>query len=444
MAQFYSTRKAQQRKASRLAVPQKQQKVVGLDHQGRGVVRGERGVRFVHGALPGELIDLQPQGKYEAKLLTLHQAAEDRVSPPCPYYDNCGGCDLQHLALPAQRRHKQQVVTELLKKFAGISPLRWLEPLTADAWAYRRRLRLATHWDAKRQRLRIGLRARASKEIVEISECAIAQGELNRLLPALRAFLPQLALVSTLGHIELLQTNQLMVILRLKSQPSAADRDALMQFAKEQDIGVWLHCGGPESKPEALIQGLEPPRYATLEAELDFQPGDFLQAHAQLNVQMVAQALSWLAPEPGDTVLELYAGSGNFTVPMALKGAQVTAIEGVPSMVQRLQQNAERYGVALTAAHADLEQDWQEYLWAHQSFNKVLLDPARAGAPHAISEIARRHPQRIIYISCAPDTLARDTKVLVAAGYQLRQAQIIDMFPQTHHIECLMWFEREA
>ena len=443
MAQFYSTRKPQQRKASRPASPLTKQTVVGLDHQGRGVVRGKSGVRFVHGALPGEVIDLQPQGKYEANLLTLHQAAEDRVSPPCPYYDKCGGCDLQHLALPAQRRHKQQVVSELLMKFAGITAQHWLEPLVAEAWAYRRRLRLATHWDAKRRRLRLGLRARASKEIVEMDTCAIAQAELNQLLPALRAFLPTLALVNMLGHVELLQTNQVMVILRLKSQPSQADKAALKQFAQEQKVAVWLHCGDMAATPEALVNNL-PPRYESVGAELDFQPGDFLQAHAELNQLMVAQALSWLAPAPDEKILELYAGSGNFTIPMALQGAQVTAIEGVPSMVQRLQQNAARYGVTLDAAHADLEQDWQAYAWAHQGFNKVLLDPARAGAPHAIHEVARRQPQRVIYISCAPDTLARDAKVLAAAGYQLRQAQIIDMFPQTHHIECLMWFEREA
>lgn len=445
MAQFYSSRKSSsQGKKPAPAVPLTQQRVVGLDHQGRGVVRSASGVRFVQGALPGEIIDLQPQGKYDAELIQIHQTADERVAPVCSYYGSCGGCDLQHLALSVQREHKQQVVIELLAKFAGVTAQQWLAPLTAEAWAYRRRLRLATHWDAKRQRLRLGLRARASKAIVEISHCAIAQTELNRLLPVLRAFLPQLALVSMLGHIEVLQTNQLMVILRLKSQPLMTDLDALNRFADEQQIGVWLHYGSAQAEPRALMDGMQPPRYETMGAEIDFQPGDFIQAHAQLNTQMVAQALAWLDPKPHESILELYAGSGNFTLPIAMQGAKVTAIEGVPSMVQRLQQNAARFNLAITAAHADLEQDWHNYPWAKMPFNKVLLDPARAGAGHAINEVARREPQRIIYISCAPGTLARDAKVLIAAGYQLRQAQIIDMFPQTHHIECLTWFEREA
>ena len=446
MAQFYSSRRSGKGKVQRQApaAPLQQQKVVGLDHQGRGVVRSDRGVRFVSGALAGEIIDLQPQGKYQGDLLQVHRTAAERVEPACKYYGECGGCDLQHLALAAQRTHKQQVVSELLAKFAGLTAQQWLAPMTAGAWSYRRRLRLATHWDAKRKRLRIGLRAKASKTIVEIDACAIAIAELNALLQPLRALLPKLQLVSQLGHIEILQTNRRIVVLRLQSSPSASDRAELEHFAQDNAVDLWLHCGAATSAPQPLVATQPLPTYSSNGVELDFQPGDFLQAQAQLSEQMVAQALAWLAPQSGESILELYAGSGNFTLPMALQGAQVTAIEGVPSMVQRLQQNAQRHAVSVHAFHADLEQDWANYDWATTAFTKVLLDPARAGAPHAIHEVAQRQPQRIIYVSCAPDTLARDAKVLAAAGYALRQAQIIDMFPQTHHIECLTWFEREA
>lgn len=446
MAQFYSSRKPALKKSTHKtpAPVLTEQTVVGLDHQGRGVVRSKNGVRFVSGALTGEVIDIQPQGKYDAKLQRIHRHAAERVEPPCQYYGECGGCDLQHLALTAQREHKQQVVSELLAKFANVAAQEWLAPLTDSPLAYRRRLRLATHWDNRRQRLRLGLRAKASKNIVDIASCAIAVPELNALLAPLRTLLPQLKLVSSLGHIELLLSHQPLVVLRLQAQPSAADRAALEVFAETHGVQLWLHCGESNTAPEPLLKNQTMPEYQTSGATLAFQPGDFLQAQAKLSELMVTQALTWLGPKAGDRILELYAGSGNFTIPMAMQGAQVTAIEGVPSMVQRLQHNAQRYALEVAAFHADLEQDWQRYHWAEQGFNKVLLDPARAGAPYAIHEVAKRQPQRIVYVSCAPDTLARDAKVLVAAGYQLRRAQIIDMFPQTHHIECLTWFEREA
>lgn len=446
MAQFYSTRGARRKKTSPKAnaAVQQQQLVVGLDHQGRGVIRGEKGVRFVSGALPGERVDLRPQGKYDAELISVHNTSSERVAAPCPYYGSCGGCDLQHLALPAQREHKQQVVTELLQKFAGIHAKQWLAPLTGDAWAYRRRLRLACYWDNKREHLRLGLREKASKKIIEIQNCAIAVEPLNAQLQSLRNLLSTLPLARQLGHVELLQVSQLIVVLRLKTEPSVREQEALIAYADAHKVAFWLHIGEAENAPRPLQAEQLAPRYQTLGAELELQPGDFLQAHQQLSEKMVAQALAWLAPQADDSILELYAGSGNFTIPIAREGAQVVAIEGVPSMVKRLQENAKRLDLAVTAYHADLEQDWRDYAWAATPFNKVLLDPARAGAPQAIQEVAKRQPQRIVYVSCAPDTLARDAKHLVETGYRLEQAQIIDMFPQTHHIECLMWFEREA
>ncbi|RUO57875.1 methyltransferase domain-containing protein [Pseudidiomarina insulisalsae] len=441
MARFYRPQQRRSQPAQALA----RQQVSALDHQGRGVVRTERGVRFVPGALPGEIIDLQTQGKHQGQLLKLHEVSATRVAPPCPYYANCGGCDLQHLELTAQRRHKQQVVTELLSKFADTRAQQWLPPLTADAWRYRRRVRLATHWDPKRRQLRLGLRAAGSKNIVEIQDCLIAETALTALLAPLRALLPKLSLVHQLGHIELIRAAQRLVVLRVMRTPTAADKKLLREFATQHEVSIWLQ-GGDKSE-EAVPYPLNPdevlPEYESLGVTLGFMPGDFLQAQGQLSVAMVEQALSLLEVNPADKILELYAGSGNFTIPLAKTGAQVTAVEGVPSMVARLQQNARRFGLRVNAQQADLEQNWQRFDWAQQDFNKVLLDPARAGASGAISEVAKRAPQRIVYVSCAPDTLARDAKTLIAAGYRLRQAQIIDMFPQTHHIECLTCFERE-
>ncbi|CAB0149851.1 23S rRNA (uracil(1939)-C(5))-methyltransferase RlmD [Pseudidiomarina piscicola] len=417
-------------------------KVVGLDHQGRGVIRTSKGVRFVAGALPEEVVDVVPKGKWDAELRTLKTTSEQRCQADCRYYERCGGCDLQHLHLAAQRQHKQQVVSELFAKFAEHEISTWLPPLTAAAWRYRRRLRLACHWDAKRKKLKLGLRQANSKTIVEINDCLVTQTSLTQLFAPLRELLPQLNLVNQLGHVELLSSTTNCVILRVKSWPNKDDSQQLKAFADRHNVDVWLHSD--DGPPRPLNKQQELPKYRSWQSELAFQPGDFLQAHAELSEAMVAQAVAWLAPQRDEKILELYAGSGNFSLPIALQGAQVTAIEGVASMVDRLRYNAQQYALTIDARQADLEQNWQAYEWAQTRYQKVFLDPARAGAANAIKEVAQRRPQRIVYVSCAPDTLARDAKQLFNAGYRLVQAQIVDMFPQTHHIECLTWFEREA
>ncbi|MDX1704900.1 23S rRNA (uracil(1939)-C(5))-methyltransferase RlmD [Pseudidiomarina sp.] len=421
------------------------QQVTGLDHQGRGIVRTDKGVRFVAGALPGELISFQPTAKYEGNLTAIHKESPLRVTPPCRFYSSCGGCDLQHLQLAAQRQHKQQVVSELLQKFAGITAVNWQEPMTAAAWNYRHRTRLAVHWDPKRQQLRLGFRARGSKTIIEIDHCLVLSDQLNPLLAPLRQLLARLKSVRDLGHIELIAAaDQRLVLLRLQAAAAAEDHQLLQDFAAQQRVQIWLQEATGEPVRLASKDATEPaaPVYHSAGFELSFTPGNFLQAHAELNQYLVAQAMRWLDPQPGEVILDLFAGSGNFSIPLACTGARVTAVEGVASMVAQLAKNASRAEVELEAVCADLEQPWQHPSLTGQPVAKVLLDPARQGAASAITEIAIRQPQRIIYVSCAPDTLARDTALLIAKGYELRQAQIVDMFPQTHHIETLCWFER--
>ncbi|MGQ4276003.1 rRNA adenine N-6-methyltransferase family protein [Pseudidiomarina sp. E22-M8] len=440
MAQIY--RPSQARKSKTTSPVKRDVNVSALDHQGRGVVRDSSGVRFVSGALSGEVIDFQPQGKWQGKLLQVKTPTSDRVIAACPHYNDCGGCDLQHLELTAQRQHKQQVVTELFAKFAGHKITSWEAPLTAEAWRYRRRLRLACHWDGKRRKFKLGLRQANSKSIVEIDDCLISDEALTRLLTPLRGLLSQLSLVKQLGHVELISSTVVSIVLRLQRWPDAVDLPQLQKFAQQYQVDFWIQCN--ESAPQPLDPQQQLPTYASWQTELAFQPGDFLQAHGDLSVLLVEQALAWLDPQPEDSILELYAGSGNFSLPIAKQGAKVTAIEGVQSMVERLNSSARQHDLEIVARQADLSADWQQYEWARTPFNKVFLDPARAGAAHAIEEVCVRQPQRVIYVSCAPDTLARDAQALFSAGYHLARAQIVDMFPQTHHIECLTWFEREA
>lgn len=418
-----------------------QQRVHGLDHQGRGVVRGDVGVRFVAGALPDELIRFRPHGHYEAELISITEASVSRVTPPCQYYQQCGGCDLQHLSYPQQVQHKQQVVIELLQKFAQLEALHWLPALCAEPWHYRRRTRLAVHWDGKQRRLLLGYRSRSSKTIVAVKQCLTIQAELDQLLQPLQQLLPSLLAIRSLGHIELIATEQTVLLARFTCAVGDADRKALQQFAEQHQLQVWLQCLDQPPQPLLLQQAL--PSYRSGSALLNFVPGDFLQVNPTLSDAMVKQVLAWLQPQAGEAILDLYAGSGHFSIPLAQTGAAVTAVEGVPSMVAMLQHNATAAGLTINAECANLERPWQQFRWHQQPLNKVLLDPARAGAAQAIHEVVQRRPLRVVYVSCAPDTFARDAAVLKAGGYQLREIVLVDMFPQTHHIETMAWFERE-
>lgn len=437
MAQFYKPQTRAQRQPSRSL---KGQQVVGLDHLGRGIIRTPQGTKFVAGTAPGDVISVSVTGRYDAQLILIEQPSAIRVTPPCSYYQTCGGCDLQHLADDEQWQHKQRTVQEMLQKFAQLQAEQWLPPLRGARWHYRRRARLAVHWNRQRQQLTLGFRAAKSKQIIAIDSCLVLAKPLDQLLQPLRSLLEQLQCTARLGHVELIEfTQQLVVLLRLPEVPNAADHQQLQAFAEQHQVAVWAET---DQALTPLHARPEPMSYRSHGVEVASWPTDFMQGHRELSEQMVAQVIQWLAPSTQDQVLELFAGSGNFTLPIALTGAQVTAIEGIPSMVNRLQDSATQLKLPVVAHCANLEETWSQQPWADIPFNKVLLDPARAGAAVAIGEVARRQPERIVYVSCAPDTLARDAQVLVEHGYQLKQAQLVDMFPQTHHIEVITLFER--
>ncbi|WP_417655838.1 23S rRNA (uracil(1939)-C(5))-methyltransferase RlmD [Pseudidiomarina aestuarii] len=453
MAQIYRQAKRRQPPAKSSAPTP----VVGLDHQGRGVVRTPQGTRFIDGALPGDSIRYQNDGKYTARLIQIVTPSEQRVEPPCAFYQQCGGCDLQHLELSQQRSHKQQVVDELLQKFAGTQPESWLPPLAGEAFGYRRRSRLAVYWNAKRQTLKLGFRAKQSKDIVAIHDCMVLEPVLNQLLVPLQTLLPKLTLLRWLGHIELYAASAPVVVLRLSDWQISAlsddDRFLLEAFADTHSVALWFQLDNGESLPIAGAPTL--PRYSTAidtpakqqQYELPYAPGDFIQANAAISEGMVQQALRWLDPRPEDAILELYAGTGNFSIPIAATGAKLTAVEGVGRMVERLQANlteALGHGHNGTAIQANLNQPQITLPAAEPRYTKALLDPARSGAQHAVTMLAKREIPRIIYVSCAPDTLARDAGYLHEHGYRIKQAQVVDMFPQTHHIETIVWFERES
>jgi 23S rRNA (uracil1939-C5)-methyltransferase len=422
-------------------------KIERLANDGRGIAFLDGRTWFVEGALSGEDVEARVLAArsqiVEARSERVLTASAPRRAEPCPHARICGGCNLQHLPATDQLELKQRSLAEQLSRLANTEPQTWAAPLSGPEFGYRRRARLAVRWDNKARRLDVGFRAGASQDIVSIRECHVLVQPLQTLLPALLAVLQTLEKPQAIGHVELFSGTAEAVLVRHTVALADADQQRFKAFALEQGVQFWLHGEGqPQPLEPAYTLGYRLPAW---NLELAWRPGDFVQVNAPVNEAMVAQALEWLAPEAGERVLDLFCGLGNFALPLARQGAEVIAVEGVGEMVERARTNAAHNG--LENAHfyqADLSKPLIEAEWAKGGFAAVLLDPPRDGALDVVRQMQTLGARRVVYVSCNPATLARDAAELVRQGYQLKLAGVLDMFPQTAHVEAMALFERPA
>ncbi len=305
---------------------------------------------------------------------------------------------------------------------------------------YRRRARLSLNYLAKTQQLQMGFRKAASSDIVDVKQCPILVPQIEALLPKVRACLMSLQTVRHLGHVELVQaTSGTLMILRHTAPLSSADREKLERFSHCERLSLFL---APDSEILEPLVG-ETPWYDSNGLRLMFSPRDFIQVNDGVNQKMVAQAIEWLDIQPQDRVLDLFCGMGNFTLALATRAASVVGVEGVPALVEKGRENARENGLAnVTFYHENLEDDVTKQPWAKNGFDKVLLDPARAGAAGVMQQIIKLEPIRVVYVSCNPATLARDSEALINAGYTIARLAMLDMFPHTGHLESMVLFER--
>lgn len=432
-------------KKAQIPVGKKQRlRIERLANDGRGIAFIEGRTWFVEGALPGEEIEarvLVARSKVvEARSERVLIASEQRRIEPCVHARTCGGCNLQHLPAEDQLALKERSLADQLSR-QGLQPKSWAPALTGPEFGYRRRARLAVRWNVAARRLDVGFRAAASQDIVSIQECLVLVQPLQTLLPGLLKTLHELEKPQVLGHVELFSGFAEAVLIRHTAALADADRERLAIFAREQGVQLWLQGDGQP-------QPLEPDtalgyRLPTWDLELEWRPGDFVQVNAPVNEAMIAQALAWLAPQGGERVLDLFCGLGNFALPLARLGADVVAVEGVAEMVERARTNAVRNG--LGTAHfyqADLSKPLVQAEWARGGFAAVLLDPPRDGAYELVGQMSTLGARRVAYVSCNPATLARDAAELVRQGYQLEKVGVLDMFPQTAHVEAMAFFTK--
>jgi len=427
-------------------------RIESLSHDARGVGHVEGKTVFVEGALPGELVEygiLRRKPSFDNATITrVLEASPDRVlSPRCEHFGVCGGCSLQHLQDAAQLRYKQQIVHETFEKIGKVQPIRWLEPLTGPSWGYRRKARIGARLVPKKGGVLVGFREKRSSYITDIKHCHVLDERVARLLPMMRQLIGELSCPDQIPQIEVAAgDNEVVLVFRHLVAFTREDLSDLKDFASSHGVQVWLQPGGPETVKPLAPESPAPLEYALPEfdVEIRFRPTDFTQVNAELNRKMVLRAMELLELDSGDELLDLFCGLGNFTLPLARDCKQVLGIEGDEILVTGARENAKRNNIAnVRFMVGDLYKESESPPWGNARFNKMLIDPPRSGALEVIRHIPADGPERIVYVSCYPSTLARDADYLVnELGYRFEAACVMDMFPQTSHVESIALFTR--
>ena len=426
--------------------------IESLDHEGRGVTHVEGKVVFIEGALPGEWVEyrtLRRKPTYELGEVTrVEKPSFMRVVPRCPHFGICGGCLLQHMEASAQVAAKQRVLEENLARIGKVEVEEILPAVHGPAWGYRHRARLSVRLVPRKGGVLVGFHERRSSFIADMHRCEILPPRISALIDPLRELIGALSIRDRLPQVEVAVGEAVVVlVLRILEPLTADDEIRLRDFADRYGIQWWLQPKGPDSVYPFYPLEAPPLAYTLPEfgLTLPFSPTEFTQVNFAINRVLVRRALRLMDPQPGEKIADLFCGLGNFSLPMARRGAQVLGVEGNPALVVRAGANARANRLEGTVhfVAADLFAVTEAALKELGSFDKMLIDPPRDGAIEVVKALGPGAPWRIVYVSCSPATLARDAAVLChEKGYRLKAAGVVNMFPHTGHVESIALFER--
>jgi 23S rRNA (uracil1939-C5)-methyltransferase len=464
-----------------------------LDIEAQGVARAEDGkVVFVDGALPGErvtAITRRSKNNWEAAdLVAIHKTSSLRVQPACPHFGlhvgACGGCKMQHLEPSAQVAIKQRALEDQLWHLGKVKPELVLRPIQGPDWGYRYRARLSMRYVRKKDEVLIGFHERASRYLADMQTCVVLPPHVSAMLLPLRALIKGMDARETLPQIELACGDEVTALVLRHLEPlSEGDVAKLRAFAALHGVQWWLQSKGPETV-KLLDEGGAVLLYALPEfgITMPFKPTDFTQVNPHINRVLVTRALRLLDVQKTDRVIDWFCGLGNFTLPLATLAREVLGIEGSDTLVARAKANSEQNlkqkqhiaGINTASEATDfvarnLFEMTGQMLVDDGYANRWLIDPPREGALALVKALAQIHqqrlgnmpeveegkpapqpvnigdwqpPQRIVYVSCNPSTLARDAGLLVhQAGYRCTAAGVVNMFPHTAHVESMAVFE---
>jgi len=422
-----------------------------LSHDGRGIARRDGKTTFIDNALPGEEVMFKftyMRRKFdEGKAVEIVTASPDRVTPPCEHSTLCGGCSLQHMSPAVQVARKEAVLREQLQHFGGLEPEEWLPPLTGPVTGYRSKARLGVKYVEAKGETLVGFREKRNSFIAQLRTCEVLIPDVGHRLSELRTLMHSLESRSRIPQIELAAgDDDVALIIRHLDPLPEADQQALVGFCQNLGWHCYLQPGNESTVHRVWPEDGEQRLYyshPSAGVELAFHPTDFTQVNAEINRKMVPLALDLLDISPEHTVLDLFCGLGNFTIPAAKRAGKVVGVEVSQAMVERGYENARRNGLENLEFHAwDLSQDISGQAWARQAYDRILIDPPRTGALEMVKLMPRLGASRIVYVSCNPATLARDAGELMALGYRLKAAGVMDMFPHTTHVESIAVFEK--
>ncbi|NRA70187.1 MAG: 23S rRNA (uracil(1939)-C(5))-methyltransferase RlmD [Gammaproteobacteria bacterium] len=443
MANFYVAKK-------KIKKTSKQQKLIieKLDQKFQGIGYLDNKVVFVPQTLPGEEVLMQvtnDRKKYATgKLIEVLKPAPQRIAPSCDHYGICGGCQTQLVGNEYQLEVKQDALRNRMRFVAQST--QWLPAITSASWHYRRRARVGVQVDKKGQ-LALGFRQQGSNDLVNIKQCSVLVAPFDQLFTPLYDLLNQLTVKSDIGHLEFITCDSgHYIIIRLMKSFKTKDIERLQDFEIAHQVQFLIQDNQGEitqydGQTASLLS------YQLNQDKLEFSAGDFIQVNAKVNQKMVEQAVAWLELKSTDKVLDLFCGVGNFSLSIARQAQMVVGVEGVKAMVERATSNASNAQLSnLTFHHSDLNQPLSEQAWYRnqlgQQVDKILLDPARDGALAIAEQLSSLKPQLIVYISCEPASLERDSQVIINQGYRLEKISVMDMFPQTTHLESMALFRK--
>ena len=427
--------------------------IEAVTHDGRGIATVSGKKVFVAGALPGETVTFMRRKSKrsfdEAELLAIQTASPERIDARCEAFGRCGGCSLQHVSDEHQREVKASTLTENLSRIGNVEPQQWLPTLYGQSWNYRRRARLAVKDVAAKGRTLVGFREKLAPYVTDMHRCEVLAQPLDGLIDALSDCIGQLSIRARLPQIEVaVADNAIALVFRVLDLPSEADKKQLSQFGAEHAVRIYLQPGGLESLQLLFPESVDDMLHYTLpdfDVRIDFSPVDFVQINSEINQGMVQRAIDLLEVKTQHRVLDLFCGIGNFSLPLARRAGSVLGVEGEKTLVTRAAENAAKNDLGnVDFRVADLNKIDGGEGWVKAGCDRLLLDPARSGAPEVVSRMHLFAPERVVYVSCHPGTLARDAGVLVHdQGYTLESAGIIDMFPHTAHVESIAVFRKK-
>jgi len=426
--------------------------IQSLTPECRGFAQINGKATFIDFALPGERVMFKytkTSSKFdEGYAVEVFDASTDRVEPACEHFGVCGGCSLQHMDEDAQIQAKQNTLLNHLQHMAQTQPDTVLEPMRGPTLGYRHKARLGVRYVAKKEKVLVGFREKATSFLANLSSCKVLHASVGERLEQLGLLIMGMDARQTIPQIEVaVSDSKTTLVFRHLKPLSDSDMQALTEFAQAENIQIFLQSGGVDTvtplwpeQPDALFYEIK-----NHNIRIEFHPSDFTQVNPVINNQMIDQALEFLQLNDQDEVLDLFCGLGNFTLPMAKYVKHVVGVEGSEVMVVKARDNARLNQIENTEFHAaDLSADLTAYPWLKQTYDKILLDPPRSGAMEMLKHLGKLNAKRIVYVSCHPATLARDAQVLIHDyGYKLTAAGVMDMFPHTAHVESIAVFDKK-